>query len=160
MPDNGGFDPAVRRRIAESLSHMFKHMMWAFDLAEMRKNDYKNFVPADRYRFARMLGVVPSGMHHIQFDIFARDGPNQGEKVGVWKGSLEQLSWRQGDQRKIPNAIQCYLLVEEIFGEDEVERRVDALRLTRLAARECLADESVALAARYQRALTLSQRMA
>lgn len=82
-PDEGGFDPAASKRIAESLNHMLKHMMWAFDLVEMQKNNYAHFVPADRYRFARMLGLVPNGKTPLEFDIISTDGPKMGQKTGV-----------------------------------------------------------------------------
>lgn len=98
MPHEGGFDPAVSRRIEESLNHMFKHMLWAFDFVQMQKNKYIHFVPADRYRLARMLGLMPNGRAHLEFDIVSRHGPKRGRKIGVWKGVLDQLSTRKGDQ--------------------------------------------------------------
>lgn len=78
MSDNGGFEAPVRRRIAEFL--MFRNMMWAFDLVEMEKNNYKHFVPRDRYRFARALGIVPRNRIPIEFDIIAKHGRNRGQR--------------------------------------------------------------------------------
>lgn len=78
MSDNGGFEAPVRRRIAEFL--MFRNMMWAFDLVEMEKNNYKHFVPRDRYRFARALGIVPRSTIPIEFDIIAKHGRNRGQR--------------------------------------------------------------------------------
>lgn len=155
-PNEGGFDPEASRTIANSLNHMIKHMLWAFDLVEMQKNKYAHFVPADRYRFTRMLGLVPDGKIPLEFDIISTDGPNKGQKTGVWKGTLDQLSWEKGDQRKIPNKIQCELLVKEIFGEAEANDRATLLRLRSVAVRECFADESVDLRACYEEALALS----
>lgn len=157
-PNEGGFDPEASRTIANSLNHMIKHMMWAFDLVEMQKNNYAHFVPADRYRFTRMLGLVPDGKIPLEFDIISTDGPNKGQKTGVWKGTLDQLSWEKGDQRKIPNKIQCDLLVKEIFGEVEAVDRARLLRLGSVGVRECFADadENADLRARYEKALALS----
>lgn len=84
------------------------------------------------------------------------DGPNKGQKTGVWKGTLDQLSDKKGDQRKIPNKIQCELLLEETFGEHEVEVISNSLRLANVVVRECFADESVDLYGRYLRALEMS----
>lgn len=100
---DGGFDPAVSRRIEESLNHMIKHMLWAFDFVKMEKDNYKNFVPADRYRLARMLGLMPNGKVPLVFDIVSKYGPNKGQKMGVWRGTLDQLSHVKGDQRLLPN---------------------------------------------------------
>ncbi|KAI7774117.1 hypothetical protein LA080_009284 [Diaporthe eres] len=100
---DGGFDPAVPRRIEESLNHMIKHMLWAFDFVRMEKDNYKGFVPADRYRLARMLGLMPNGKVPLVFDIVSKYGPNKGQKVGVWRGTLDQLSHEKGDQRLLPN---------------------------------------------------------
>lgn len=153
--DHGGFPAPVRRRIAESLCHMLKHMMWAFDLVEMQKNHYKHFVPADRYRFARALGIVPRSNIPIEFDIIIC-----GRKRGVWKGTLDQLSWDKGDQAKIPNKIQCYLLVEELFGEDQVDMRVNALKLDDIWVRRWFVREGYSRRARYNGALDRSSRLA
>lgn len=103
MPHEGGFDQAVSRRIEESLNHMIKHMLWAFDFVQMQKNKYQHFVPADRYRLARMLGLMPNGRAQLEFDIVSRRGPNKGQKIGVWKGVLDQLSRLKGDQSLLPD---------------------------------------------------------
>ncbi|KAG6360891.1 hypothetical protein INS49_011959 [Diaporthe citri] len=154
-PNEGGFDPAASTKIANSLNHMIKHMMWAFDLVKMQKNNYEHFVPADRYRFTRMLGLMPDGKIPIEFDIISTDGPNKGQKIGLWKGTLDQLSWDKGDQRKIPNNIQCELLVKEIFGEVEADDRANLVRLGSVEVRECFADENVDLRACYEKVLAL-----
>lgn len=101
-PHDGGFDPAVSRRIEESLNPMIKHMLWAFDFVRMEKDNYEDFVPADRYRLARMLGLMPNGKVPLVFDIVSKYGPNKGQKVGVWRGTLDQLSHVKGDQGLLP----------------------------------------------------------
>lgn len=156
-PNEGGFDPGACREIANSLNHMLKHMMWAFDLVEMQKNNYKHFVPADRYRFARMLQLIPDGRFSLEFDIVEEQGPTNGQKVGVWKGTLDQLSDKKGDQRLIPNKKQCKVLLEEIFSEKELDHRVSLLKLERFSVRECFADDKATLRLRYNRALAVSR---
>lgn len=154
-PQDGGFEPAVSRDISDSLN-MLKHMMWAFDLVEMQKNKYAYFVPADRYRFMRMLGLVPNGKIPLEFDIVSTGGPNRGQKTGVWIGTLDQLSDQKGDQRLIPNKRQCEALLVEIFGAEEAFNKARALRLQRHAVRECFANQGGNLRQSYETARALS----
>lgn len=156
MPKDGGFDLVVSQRISDSLHHMLKYLMWAFDLVEMQKNKYEHYVPADRYRFMRMLGLVPNGKIPLEFDIVSIGGPNRGQKTGVWIGTLDQLSDQKGDQRLIPNKMQCQALVEKIFGEDEAYDRARVLKLQRPAVRECFANQDGNLRQSYETARALS----
>lgn len=73
---------------------------------------------------------------------------------------MDQLSWQKGDQVKIPSKVQFHLEAEELFGEDELDLRVDALKLDNIWVRRWFAREGMSLRARCDGAFALSSRLA
>lgn len=128
----------------------------------MKKNNYAHYIPADRYCLARMLRLITHTAHAsipLEFHIVAVDSLTRGQVTGVWKGTLDQLSHRKGDQHVIPTRLQCELMLDDIFG-DEGPDKAELLRLDLFEVREWFAWENLAPQVRYERALQHSRRVA